>query len=358
MKRLLIVVMAAVMSLALAACGDANVITGYKSGDVKLGQYKGLTYTLEGSEVTDGEVLNKALTELSKEKELAPVEGRTVVESGDIVDVDYEGLIDGVPFDKGTGTKSNLEVGAEGNTFFEGFDTALIGKEIGQFSIEVTFPDTYYLYPSLAGKTATFNVNLKSINQYVQPEMNDEWVEKHTNGEIKTLLEYKAALREELEAELVSTGKAEKNYQVIKQLLANTGISRDLSKEITEYKEQLMAVQDNMAQNYGMTGAKYFEYKNGLNSNYYELYMEAQAKINIQFNFICSAIAEEEKLTASEEEITAFAEAIRANYGCTTNEELYNYINKQFGVDGKTYISENVKLNKAKDLIFDTAVKQ
>lgn len=358
MKKIMVAAMAVVICLALAACGKENVITGYKSGDVKLGQYKGLTYTLEDSEVTDGEVLNRALTELSREKVLKPVEGRTIVENGDVVDVDYVGRIDGEDFARGTGTKSDLVIGAEGNTFFEGFDKALVGKEIGQFTIEITFPDPYYLYPSLAGKNASFEVNLKAINQYVQPELNDEWVEMHTKGAQKTLLEYKSALAEQIKAEKDAANKSEKNYQVIKAVFANSGISKDLSKEITEYKEQLINVQNSMAESYGMTGDKYFAYKYGLNTAYFEQYMEAQAKINIQFNFICSAIAEEEKLTASDEEIETFATAVRANYGCDTNQALYEFINKQFEVDGKEYIAENVKLNKAKDLIFNSAVQQ
>lgn len=357
MKKAIVAVLAMMMCIALSACGqkDGNVVTGYKAGDVTLGQYKGLNFIKLTHAVSSADVQAEIDKELEADRNLAAVDGKTVVEKGDVVDVDYECFVDGEPFEKGKGTKTDLVIGSEANTFFTGFDTALIGKEIGQFSIEVTFPTTYYLYPELAGKTATFNVNLKSINAYSIPELSDAWVEEHTNGEQKTIDEYKAKIASELLADLEGNADAEKRQQILKQLFANSTVNKDISKEIYEYKELLIAQLDQVASVYGTNPEIYFQYSNGLDSEYFDEYMEAQAKINLWYNYIRSAIVEAEKIEATEAEAAELAETSYANYGCASKEEFYDYIKEHYGVDGKQYLIEQVKLNKATDLIFDSA---
>ena len=80
----------------LTACGKADIVTGYKSGDVKLGQYKGVTYTPEEVSVTDDEIMSEVQRSLIENHEQnVDVEGKTVVENGDTIICDYKGFMDG-----------------------------------------------------------------------------------------------------------------------------------------------------------------------------------------------------------------------------------------------------------------------
>lgn len=356
MKKIVIAAVVLSMCTVLAACGKGNVITGYKKGDLELGQYKGLTYTPMQINVTDEEIEEKIQSDLKNDRYLSEIEGKKTVETGDVVSIDYECIVDGVPFERGKGSKDDLVVGSDANTFFEGLDDALIGKELGQFDVDITFPDTYYLYPELSSKTATFKINLKSINEYAYPELTDEWVSKYTDGESTTVAAYREKIKNELTEKQESSAESDMRYQILRQVFANTKFKVDLSKEVFDYCTNLKATQDVMASQYGVSTPLFFEYQYGLSEAYYDDFMEAQSKIIIQFNYIRSAIVEAENIQATDEEAEALAETARESYGCSTNEEFYKYILDNFKADGKTYLREQVKLNKATDILFDTAV--
>ena len=111
-KKIVALLLCAVMVLSLAACGKteddgsetptsdpvfkreegANIITGYKPGDVKLGQYTGLTYTPMSTEVSDEEVQTELDSFVSSYKSKIEVTDRNVVQFGDVVAIDYKGF--------------------------------------------------------------------------------------------------------------------------------------------------------------------------------------------------------------------------------------------------------------------------
>jgi trigger factor len=83
---------------------------------------------------------------------LITVEDRPV-QNGDTVNIDYEGSVDGVPFEGGAAKGQNLVIGS--NTFIPGFEEQLIGFELNEEKdIQVKFPDEYHS-KDLAGKDAT-----------------------------------------------------------------------------------------------------------------------------------------------------------------------------------------------------------
>ena len=95
---------------------------------------------------------------------------------GEIVTVDFEGKIDGVPFEGGTGTDTQVEIGGDG--FIPGFAEQLQGARPGESrTINVTFPENYGK-ADLAGKAATFDITVKQISTQIVPEANDDLAKK------------------------------------------------------------------------------------------------------------------------------------------------------------------------------------
>lgn len=91
---------------------------------------------------------------------------------GDFVVVDYEGTIDGEPFDGGRGADQLIELG--GGRLIPGFEEQLVGASAGeQRTFDIAFPDDYGV-ERLAGVTATFAVTVKEVREKVLPELNDD----------------------------------------------------------------------------------------------------------------------------------------------------------------------------------------
>ncbi len=355
MKKIVMAAIVLSMCLALAGCSKKeNPVTGYKSGDVTLGQYKGLSYTKLSTEVTEADIDDDIEADLNSHAEKVEVTDRAVQE-GDIVDIDYVGKIDGVEFDRGSGNAPNLQIGS--GVMIPGFEEGIIGMSKGEKkTIDVTFPETYTNDPEKAGKAATFDITVNSISENVVPILNDDFIKNTMKYD--SLEAYRAAVRSELEKEAEENAESRKFNDVIGAAVDNSTFNRDLKEEITKAKANLIANYDAMAQGYYNTDAKtLFAAMYGMTDEQFEQTMENQATSNTKYNFMLSAIVEAEKITATDAEVTEYAQSLMSEYGVSSVEELYKMIKDNSGIDGKTMITEQVKLNKASDLIVDSAVE-
>jgi trigger factor len=142
---------------------------------IKLGQYKGVEVDkVEVASVTDSDITNKINSDLASKNTTEEVTDRTDVRKGDIVNIDYEGLKDGVAFDNGTATGADLTIGS--GQFIPGFEDQLVGAKVGdKLDVNVTFPADYPNAPDLAGQPVVFKVTINSIKKSVTPELNDEF---------------------------------------------------------------------------------------------------------------------------------------------------------------------------------------
>ncbi len=118
------------------------------------------------------------------------------VESGDTTTIDFEGSVDGVPFEGGKAENYDLEIGS--NTFIPGFEDGkkqIIGMKIDEEKkkdVKVKFPEEYFL-KELAGKDAVFKVKLHEIKKKELPELDDEFAKDVS--EFDTLDELKADIK-------------------------------------------------------------------------------------------------------------------------------------------------------------------
>lgn len=104
---------------------------------------------------------------------------------GDKVTIDFLGKIDDVAFEGGAGTNIDVVIGSE--TFIPGFEDQLVDVKKGDEKVvTATFPEAYGA-PHLAGKTAQFDVTVKSVNAPGEVELNDEFAKNFGFDEIDKL---------------------------------------------------------------------------------------------------------------------------------------------------------------------------
>ena len=93
--------------------------------------------------------------------------------SGDKVNVDFEGFVDGTAFDGGKAEASDIILGA--GSMIPGFEEGILGSVKGELKeINVTFPDEYQS-KELEGKEALFKIKLNSVSEAEKPELNDQF---------------------------------------------------------------------------------------------------------------------------------------------------------------------------------------
>lgn len=124
-------------------------------------------------EPTETEIQTQIDTLLNQYATTQNITGRAA-QSGDTVNIDYSGAVDGVAFTGGTATGYDLTLGS--HTFIDGFEDQIVGHMPGEtFDVNVTFPDDYQA-TNLAGKDAVFATTLNYINEDVTPDLTDDWV--------------------------------------------------------------------------------------------------------------------------------------------------------------------------------------
>lgn len=160
---------------------------------VTLGEYKGLEVPASVIEVTEEEMQARLKQEQENNSRTISVEDRAVMD-GDMVQLDFEGFVDGVAFPNGKGENYPLTIGS--HSFIPGFEEQLIGANIGEDKeVHVTFPEDYHA-ADLAGKEAVFQCKIHKIEQKELPALDDEFA--MDVSEFDTLEEYKADIRKQL----------------------------------------------------------------------------------------------------------------------------------------------------------------
>lgn len=377
MKKFTVLALCLVMVLSLAACGKteddgsetptldpvfkreegANIITGYKPGDVKLGQYTGLTYTPMSTEVSDEEVQTELDSFVSSYKSKIEVTDRNVVQFGDVVAIDYKGFKAGEtePFSGGTGSSEALWIGS--GTFIPGFEDALIGHEKGTtFTINVTFPEDYP-NSEMAGVEANFEVTVNSISIYRFPELTDAFIAEKTSNKYETIEAYKENIRNQKKSEKQSEAEVQKENDLAQLAIDNATFNIDLTEEIKKALANLKNNLDSMYINsFGVDGAGYYYLAYGMSSEQYAEHLQKMTEFSVKYEYVRSAIVEAERFEVTDAEIDTLASNLMAQYGYTSLNDLYDAIKSQNGVEGREFLTEQVKLNKASDLIFSTAI--
>ena len=184
--------------------------------EVKLGEYKGIEVDKIDYTVSDEDVDNDIKATQMKNARLITVDDRAV-KNGDITVIDFEGSVDGVPFDGGKGEDYELEIGS--GTFIPGFEDQLVGANTGDLvDVNVKFPEEYHA-ENLAGKDALFKVTVKEIKERELPELNDDFADEVS--EFSTMGEFRADVRKKLEEAAKNKAQVETENAVVEKAIEN-----------------------------------------------------------------------------------------------------------------------------------------
>ena len=267
--------------------------------EIKLGDLAQIKVTRPMVELSDTDV-DRTLDVLRKQRvQFHAVEREA--KQGDRVHVDYLGKIDGVAFPGGDAKDFPVMLG-EGRTLKD-FEGSLTGMKAGEDKIfDVTFPDDYFA-KELAGKTATFNVTVKSVHEAQMPEIDAAFAMSLgvSDGDVGRLRDES---RTNLSREAKRRVQAKIKEQVLNGLLDATPIevpSNLVSMECSALMEK--AIADLKAR--GMKDA---------DIKLSESVFEPQAKRRVSLGLIMDAIVIEQKIVVGEEQVRALVDEFAQSY--------------------------------------------
>ena len=315
--------------------------------EVKLGKYKGIEIPKIEYNVSDEDVMHELEHMQDRNARIITVEERPV-EKGDIAVIDFEGFLNGEPFDGGKAEGHELEIGS--NSFIPGFEDQIIGmKEDEERDIKVTFPEDYFSN-ELAGKEATFKIKLHEIKKKELPELDDEFAKDVS--EFDTLKELKNNIKEKKEKQNKDREKYEKQEAVVKAACENAEVDIPSGMIETEIDNMIKDMETRLSYQ-GFKLNKYLEMIGKKEEDIRKEY-EQQAKDAIKSRLTVEAIVKEEKIEATDEEIDEKIKEMAKNYGkkeeeLKDNENIRKYIKQ--GIESEKvveFLVENAKVKNKK----------
>ncbi len=272
--------------------------------EVKLGKYKGLKFGKMDLEVSDEDVQSEIDRMLKNFAEIVVKEGEDVkVAKGDVAVIDFEGFTaeDDVAFEGGKGENYPLEIGS--GTFIPGFEDQLVGVKLGsRKKVKVTFPENYGA-PNLAGKEAYFKCKVKEIREKKLPTIDADLITDLGIKDVTNEAELRKYVREHLEANKKASAENKAFDEVMDKIVSKTEV------EIPEVMIQEEA--DNLMIEFGqrLKASGYsiddFAKASGKSNDDMKKEMWEDAEVRVKTRLTLEAIAKEEGLKVTPEEIDA-----------------------------------------------------
>jgi trigger factor len=309
----------------------------------QLGNYKGLEVGKEEKEVPD-EVVE---TEVERVREgfarLETVEREAA--EGDLLVIDFEGFVDGSPFQGGAAEEQTITLGS--GQFIPGFEEQLSGAKAGEErELNITFPEDYQA-EHLAGEDAVFKVKVKEVREKVLPELDDDFASEAS--EFDTLEELRADIREKVGAALGS--RAEEDFRV-------AAIDAAVEEATVEVPEELATARaterwermERQLAGRGMDPNAFLQMQGKTRDELIEE-TKPDAEKELKREAVVTAIAEAEGIEVSEEEMVEALEH-SAEHERTTPEKLLERL-RQNGRDAM--VREDLRARKAIELVAEAA---
>ena len=351
-RRAGLIAIAGVMALTMCACGyDDNSMDATKINVDKyvtsIGDYSNLSIEVNPkNEITGEDVQNYIDYALSGQTEVVRSD-RTTVKEGDIVNIDYEGIKDGVAFEGGTAQGFDLTIGS--GTFIPGFEDGLIGHEVGEeVALDLTFPENYQS-EELAGAAVVFNVKINYISEEKTPELTDELAASYGIENVTNIEEYRAYVDENLKMAEDNNHLAAKR-DAIQNALVDICTFADV-KGIGLYNfyvSQIKAQTQQMADSYGVQLEDVVSVMYGISMEEYENTVSSQAEALVKGTLACAKVAKDLKIKVSDEEFEEQLASEASDYGYPSVDEFKAAINVD---DYRNYVLQM----KVVDKLLETA---
>lgn len=314
--------------------------------EVTLGEYLGVEIEKTDAKVTADDV--KAELEKVREQNarLVDVTSRGVKDKDQAV-IDFEGFVDGVPFEGGKGTDYPLTIGS--HSFIDNFEEQLIGAKIGkEVEVNVTFPENYQA-AELAGKPATFKVTVKAIKVKELPKLDDDFAKDVS--EFDTLADYKADIKKNLTEKKKEEAKREKEAKAVAKAVENA--SMDIPEGMI--KLQVNNMVNEFAQRLQMQGLSIDQYIQYMGSNHQQ-FMESlkpEAITRIKNSLVLEAVVKAENITATEDDFEEEVKRMADMYKMEVDK-----VKEILGDNEKEQIMSDLAIQKAAELIASKAVEK
>ncbi len=392
-KKVLGIIMAASMVASLTACGGSNNSTDatnataasnttvnqeiaadqyadtiksnaevYKTY-ISLPEYKGLSVTVdsEQAQVSESDVtdyIDKLISQYGTTETIT--EGVTA--NGDVISLDYSGLLDGTAFSGGTATDVTYTIGS--GKFIDDLDKGLVGLTVGQeYDIPCKFPDNYSS-SDLAGKDVIFKVTVNSIKKTTLTELTDEWVASNAsslNVEATTVDGLKSYVKDYLETQ-AKTNYDSSKYQAAWKAISD-GITNNNGYPEDELNSLIDTLKSNIQSEYNQYGSYYgiSDYASYLSQVYgfesedaFNDYAKEYAQSYLLEKMAVTIIAENENITVTADDINDMGAQLASYYGYTDYQEILD----NYGNQMNSEVGYQVLYQKVQDFInANTSVK-
>ena len=313
--------------------------------EVTLGDYKGIEVEKKTVKVMAADVNAEIDKVREQNSRMITVENRGI-KKDDTAVIDFEGFVDGEPFQGGKGEDYSLVIGS--HTFIDTFEDQLVGKKAGEeVDVNVTFPEEYH-EASLKGKPALFKVTVKEIKKKELPKLDDEFASEVS--EFETLKEYKASVKKNLTERRKEEAKREKENEVVEKVVEN--ITVELPEPMVDEQTQQM-IQE-FAGRLSSQGLSFDQYMQmtGMTVDALMGQMKPEAEKRIRTRLALEAIVDAEKIKATAKDIDKEIENMANMYQMEVDK-----IKEMIGDAEKEQIGKDLAVQKAVDFVVKNAVE-
>ncbi len=314
--------------------------------EVTLGAYKGIEVEKIDTAATEEEITAEVDKERENNSRTITVEDRAV-QNGDMTVIDFEGFVDGTPFEGGKGTDYPLTIGS--GAFIPGFEEELVGAEIGkEVDVNVTFPEEYHA-KELAGKPAVFKCTVKEIKVKELPDADDEFVKDVS--EFDTMEEYRADLKKKIEERKAADAKAKKEDAVIEKIIE--AAQMEIPEAMIETQAENLV--DDFAQRLMMQGMSLEQYAQYTGATVASMtnQMKPQAKKRIESRLVLEAVAAAENIEIGDDEIEAEMNRMAESYKMELDK-----LKELISEEEKKNMRQDLSIQKAIELVTEAAVEK
>lgn len=283
---------------------EADVLPKVTLGDYKKLKSETPAIKIEKQDIDD--VLERIRSGFAEKK---PVE--RAAKMGDEVTIDFVGKKDDVAFDGGTASDYKLALGSQ--SFIPGFEEAIVDHKSGdKFDIPLEFPKDYHS-KDLAGQKVVFEINLKSVDESVLPELNDEFAAKV--GEFTDMKGLQDDIKKELTAQKTREADDKLKDDLVKQLTETSKVTAPA----VLVDDQLRSIEQDLTQNLMYQGGSFEQYLESKGykdrDEWVEKEARAAAESRVKAGLVLAELSKAEKIEASSEELAERINVYKQQYG-------------------------------------------
>ncbi len=306
--------------------------------EVKLGKYTDLGVKKAKATATKKEIEESIDNMRNRYAEDVIKEGK--IASGDIAVINFEGFVDGKPFEGGKGENYSLKIGS--GTFIPGFEDQLIGlKALDEKDVKVTFPEDYHA-EDLKGKDAVFKVKVIEVKEDSVPELDKDFFDDLGMEGITNKEELEKTVKENIIARKEMENENKYLDDLLEAAAKNTKvdvpevmINEELDRMIKDYSDHLKMQ--------GITLEQFYQFTNS-DESALKGQMKEEANKRVVYRLMLEEIANKEKIEITDDEAKKEAKVLAEKYGVSEEEFLMNF-------GGLDIVKYDLRMRRAMDIL-------